>query len=49
MQNRFIRLLLAALLTFPVATIPSLAQGNGKAKGHDKKDKGDDDRGPLRP
>jgi hypothetical protein len=32
-----------------VATIPSLAQGNGKAKGHDKKDtkdKGDEDRGP---
>jgi len=49
MLNRFIRLLFAALLTCSVATIPSLAQGNGKAKGHNKKDtkdKGDDDRGP---
>jgi hypothetical protein len=48
MQNRFIRLFFAALLTCSVATIPSLAQGNGKAKGHDKKDTKDkdDDRGP---
>jgi Ni/Co efflux regulator RcnB len=49
MQNRLIRLLFAALLACSVATIPALAQGNGKAKGHDKKDpkeKGDDDRGP---
>ncbi len=50
MQTRFIRLFFAALLACSVATIPALAQGNshgnGKGKGHDKKDKGDDNRGP---
>ena len=49
MQTRFIRLFFTAILASSVATIPVLAQGNshgnGKAKGHDKKDK-DDDRGP---
>lgn len=53
MQTRFIRLFLAAILGIMMAcsvtTIPALAQGNshgnGKAKGHDKKDKGDDGRG----
>jgi len=50
MQTRFIRLFFAGLLACSVATLPAFAQGNshgnGKAKGHDKKDKDDDDRGP---
>jgi len=50
MQTRLIRLFFAAILCCSIATIPVLAQGNshgnGKAKGHDKKDKGDDDRSP---
>jgi hypothetical protein len=50
MQTRFIRLFFAAILACSVAAIPALAQGNGhgngKAKGHDKKDNGGDDRSP---
>jgi hypothetical protein len=50
MQTRLIRLFFAVLLACFLATIPALAQGNshgnGKAKGHDKKDN-DDDRGPV--
>jgi hypothetical protein len=49
MQTSLIRLFFAGLLACSVAALPTLAQGNshgnGKAKGHDKKDKGDD-RGP---
>lgn len=45
MQTRLIRLFFLGLLACFVATIPVLAQGNshgnGKAKGHDKKDKND--------
>jgi hypothetical protein len=43
MNKRILRLLFGASLTLTLCTVPAWAQGKGKAKGHDKKDQGDDD------
>jgi hypothetical protein len=54
MTTRFLRRFFAGLLACSLLTVPTWAQGNGKAKGHDKdkkdkKDKGgDDDRGEAK-
>jgi hypothetical protein len=49
MTTRFLNHFVAGLLACSLLAVPALAQGNGhgngKGKGHEKKDKGDDDRG----
>lgn len=44
MISRFVRICCLSLLTCSLAGVPSLCQGNGKAKGHQKHDDEDEDR-----
>jgi len=51
MVRQVVRQVIGGFLAVSLSAVPALAQGNGhgngKAKGHDKKEQGDDDRGRV--